>query len=99
MSTRPGSCRGEPGPASPSAGFVARSGSGPHNSALMAPSGSVDSATNVRVARHLRDVRYEIRGPLARRAQELEREGYEIIKLNIGNPALFGFRTPETMRR
>lgn len=54
---------------------------------------------NVRVAHHLRDVRYEIRGPLARRAQELEREGYEIIKLNIGNPALFGFRTPETMRR
>lgn len=54
---------------------------------------------NVKVAHHLRDVRYEIRGPLARRAQELEREGYEIIKLNIGNPALFGFRTPETMRR
>jgi len=43
-------------------------------------------------------VRYEIRGPLARRAQELERDGYEIIKLNIGNPAAFGFRTPETMR-
>jgi alanine-synthesizing transaminase len=59
----------------------------------------IDSAANVRVARHLREVRYEIRGPLARRAQELEREGYEIIKLNIGNPALFGFRTPETMRR
>jgi len=65
----------------------------------MAPSGSPESTRNVRVARHLRDVRYEIRGPLARRASELEREGYEIIKLNIGNPALFGFRTPETMRR
>lgn len=59
----------------------------------------IDAAADVRVARHLREVRYEIRGPLARRAQELEREGYEIIKLNIGNPALFGFRTPETMRR
>ena len=46
----------------------------------------------------LRDVRYEIRGPLAQRAQELERQGYEIISLNIGNPGLFGFRTPETMR-
>ncbi len=44
-------------------------------------------------------MRYEIRGPLARRAQEIEREGYEVIKLNIGNLALFGFRTPETMRR
>jgi alanine-synthesizing transaminase len=46
----------------------------------------------------LRNVRYEIRGKLARRAQELSRKGYEIISLNIGNPALFGFRTPETMR-
>jgi alanine-synthesizing transaminase len=46
----------------------------------------------------LRDVRYEIRGKLANRAQELERRGYEIISLNIGNPGAFGFRTPETMR-
>jgi alanine-synthesizing transaminase len=43
-------------------------------------------------------VRYEIRGNLAHRAQELERLGYEVISLNIGNPGLFGFRTPETMR-
>ncbi|MFS8607031.1 MAG: aminotransferase class I/II-fold pyridoxal phosphate-dependent enzyme, partial [Gammaproteobacteria bacterium] len=47
---------------------------------------------------HLKGVRYEIRGKLARRAQELERQGYEVISLNIGNPGLFGFRTPETMR-
>jgi alanine-synthesizing transaminase len=46
----------------------------------------------------LQDVRYEIRGELAARAQELERLGYEIISLNIGNPGLFGYRTPETMR-
>ena len=46
----------------------------------------------------LRDVRYEIRGQLANRAFELEKRGYEIISLNIGNPGLFGFRTPETMR-
>jgi alanine-synthesizing transaminase len=46
----------------------------------------------------LRDVKYEIRGRLARRAHELERLGYEIISLNIGNPGAFGFRTPETMR-
>jgi alanine-synthesizing transaminase len=52
----------------------------------------------VKTPSHLAKVRYEIRGPLARRAQELERQGYEIIKLNIGNPAAFGFRTPETMR-
>ena len=54
--------------------------------------------TPVRTSDSLRNVRYEIRGKLARRAQELARKGYEVISLNIGNPALFGFRTPETMR-
>lgn len=51
-----------------------------------------------RRAHHLENVRYEIRGPLARRALELERQGIEVIKLNIGNPAPFGFRTPEAIR-
>jgi alanine-synthesizing transaminase len=46
----------------------------------------------------LANVRYEIRGKLARRALSLERMGYDIISLNIGNPFAFGFRTPETMR-
>jgi alanine-synthesizing transaminase len=46
----------------------------------------------------LEGVRYEIRGRLAHRALELERLGYEIISLNIGNPGLYGYRTPETMR-
>jgi alanine-synthesizing transaminase len=54
--------------------------------------------TPVRPSDSLKAVRYEIRGRLARRAHELERLGYEIISLNIGNPRLFGFRTPETMR-
>jgi alanine-synthesizing transaminase len=52
----------------------------------------------VRASESLKNVRYEIRGRLARRAHDLERQGYEIISLNIGNPRLFGFRTPETMR-
>lgn len=46
----------------------------------------------------LSGVKYEIRGQLAHRAHELEKLGYEILSLNIGNPGLFGFRTPETMR-
>src|SRR5579862_3272975 len=54
--------------------------------------------TPVRPSDSLKAVRYEIRGRLARRAHELERLGYEVISLNIGNPRLFGFRTPETMR-
>jgi len=52
----------------------------------------------VKPSESLKNVRYEIRGRLAHRAHELERLGYEIIPLNIGNPGLFGFRTPETMR-
>jgi len=50
-------------------------------------------------SRSLSTVRYEIRGPLARRAAELEKAGREIIKLNIGNPGAFGFRAPEAMRQ
>jgi len=46
----------------------------------------------------LKGVRYEIRGELAARAVALERQGFEVISLNIGNPGLFGYRTPETMR-
>jgi alanine-synthesizing transaminase len=49
-------------------------------------------------SRSLADVKYEIRGQLAHQAHELEKRGYEVISLNIGNPGLFGFRTPETMR-
>ncbi|MGB5211386.1 MAG: aminotransferase class I/II-fold pyridoxal phosphate-dependent enzyme [Gammaproteobacteria bacterium] len=53
---------------------------------------------NINGSQRLAGVRYEIRGRLARRALELEKMGYEIIALNIGNPGLFGYRTPETMR-
>jgi alanine-synthesizing transaminase len=52
----------------------------------------------VRPSAGLANVRYEIRGKLARRALALERLGYDIVSLNIGNPFAFGFRTPETMR-
>jgi alanine-synthesizing transaminase len=65
----------------------------------MDPSSPPGPGPTVRRARRLDGVHYEIRGPLARRALELERQGHEIIKLNIGNPAQFGFRTPEAVRR
>jgi alanine-synthesizing transaminase len=52
----------------------------------------------IRPSSGLANVKYEIRGKLARRAQEMERMGYDIISLNIGNPGAFGFRTPEAMR-
>jgi alanine-synthesizing transaminase len=47
----------------------------------------------------LRDVRYEIRGELARRARELESQGRTLIKLNIGNPGAFGFRAPDHLQQ
>ncbi|MGE0113548.1 MAG: aminotransferase class I/II-fold pyridoxal phosphate-dependent enzyme [Steroidobacteraceae bacterium] len=56
------------------------------------------TAQTIRPSSGLANVKYEIRGKLARRAQEMERMGYDIISLNIGNPGAFGFRTPETMR-
>jgi len=47
----------------------------------------------------LSEVRYEIRGELARRARELEAQGRTLVKLNIGNPGAFGFRAPEHLQR
>ncbi|HEY5997765.1 MAG TPA: pyridoxal phosphate-dependent aminotransferase [bacterium] len=43
----------------------------------------------------LADVCYDIRGPVLEHARRLEEEGHRIIKLNIGNPAAFGFEAPE----
>ena len=48
-------------------------------------------------ASRLADVRYDIRGPVLARARELEAQGHEIIKLNIGNPAPFGLFTPDAV--
>jgi alanine-synthesizing transaminase len=56
------------------------------------------SEFRIRPSDSTKNVRYEIRGSLARRALELERLGYEIVSLNIGNPGAFGFRTPEILR-
>jgi alanine-synthesizing transaminase len=43
----------------------------------------------------LSSVCYDIRGPVLDRARQMEEEGHRIIKLNIGNPAPFGFEAPE----
>ena len=45
----------------------------------------------------LASVCYDIRGPVLARAKQMEEEGHRIIKLNIGNPAPFGFEAPEEM--
>jgi alanine-synthesizing transaminase len=55
--------------------------------------------TPLKTRERLSEVRYEIRGELARRARELEAGGRSLIKLNIGNPGAFGFRAPEHLQR
>lgn len=52
----------------------------------------------IRPSRRLDLVSYDIRGPLSRRARELEAEGRQILRLNIGNPGAFGFRVPDVLR-
>jgi len=46
-------------------------------------------------ASRLRDVRYDIRGPVLRRARQLEADGHQILKLNLGNPAPFGLHATD----
>ncbi|NIL74711.1 MULTISPECIES: pyridoxal phosphate-dependent aminotransferase [Rhodococcus] len=47
----------------------------------------------------LQNVLYEIRGPVHAHAARLEAEGHRILKLNIGNPAPFGFEAPDVIMR
>jgi alanine-synthesizing transaminase len=47
----------------------------------------------------LANVCYDIRGPIMDRARQMEEEGQKIIKLNIGNLAVFGFDSPEEIRQ
>lgn len=47
----------------------------------------------------LKNVFYDIRGPLAAEAERMESEGHTILKLNTGNPAVFGFDAPDVIMR
>ena len=55
--------------------------------------------SSLKTRARLTEVRYEIRGELARRARELEAQGRQLVKLNIGNPGAFGFRAPEHLQQ
>lgn len=68
------------------------------------PSGAPTSAeTEIPAARRrtfgkshkLDDVLYDVRGPVVDEAARMEQAGTHVLKLNIGNPAPFGFRTPD----
>ena len=51
--------------------------------------------SEIRKSNKLDDVLYDIRGPILKKANEIEASGREVIKLNIGNPAPFGFNAPD----
>ncbi|MGA8845516.1 MAG: pyridoxal phosphate-dependent aminotransferase [Nocardioides sp.] len=51
----------------------------------------------IRQSKKLLNVRYDVRGPILVEAQRLEAEGHRILKLNIGNPAPFGFEAPDAI--
>ncbi len=72
----------------------------------MATTGSVpgqpsreNPTVQVSQASRLRNVTYDIRGPVLRRARQLEADGHPIIKLNLGNPAPFGLFAPDDVIR
>ncbi|MEP7731186.1 pyridoxal phosphate-dependent aminotransferase [Marinomonas primoryensis] len=49
----------------------------------------------IRKSNKLANICYEIRGPVLKEAVRMEEEGQRILKLNIGNPAAFGFEAPD----
>ena len=54
-----------------------------------------ENMPSIKMSHNLDNVSYDIRGDLVVKAKKLESEGQQILKLHIGNPALFGFEAPE----
>ena len=52
----------------------------------------------IKKSQKLNNVCYDIRGPVLKEAVRLEEEGYRVLKLNTGNPAVFGFDAPDEIR-
>ena len=52
----------------------------------------------IKLADRMADIHSDIRGPLYREALKLQEQGRNILKLNTGNPAAFGFTLPESIR-
>ena len=53
----------------------------------------------IKKSKKLNNVLYDIRGPIVDRAKEMEAQGQQLIKLNIGNLASFDFQVPEEIQR
>ncbi len=57
--------------------------------------GKGESMRSFKKSTKLDNVLYDVRGPVVEEAARMENEGMQVLKLNIGNPAPFGFRTPD----
>ncbi len=55
--------------------------------------------SDIKKSHKLDGVCYDIRGPVLAQAKKMEDDGQKVLKLNIGNPAAFGFDMPEDMHR
>lgn len=91
MSDPPGRAEARPAAAFPEPRtFADRSTSSSHSE------GSImsENTRTFKKSSKLDNVLYDVRGPVVDEAARLESEGAHILKLNIGNPAPFGFRTP-----
>ncbi|MCF7519307.1 MULTISPECIES: pyridoxal phosphate-dependent aminotransferase [Pseudoalteromonas] len=55
--------------------------------------------SQIKKSHKLNGVCYDIRGPVLAQARKMEEEGQKVLKLNIGNPAAFGFDMPEDMHK
>ncbi len=52
----------------------------------------------IKCAKRMENVHSDIRGPLYLEALEMQKNGIDVLKLNTGNPASFGFETPESIK-
>ena len=81
----------------------AAGGSAPEQSVLIHKKNTPDGMTSLggsnmrefKKSSKLNNVLYDVRGPVVDEAERMEESGTQILKLNIGNPAPFGFRTPD----
>ena len=91
MSDSPGRAEARPAAAFPEPRtFADRSTSSSHSEGNIMS----ENTRTFKKSSKLDNVLYDVRGPVVDEAARLESEGAHILKLNIGNPAPFGFRTP-----
>lgn len=53
---------------------------------------------NVKIADRMEEVHSDIRGPIFVEANRMSAQGIDVLKLNTGNPATFGFKMPDSVR-